>query len=328
MNLLELTDRGLYCPQGQFYIDPWKSVEKAVITHAHSDHAKAGHRSYLCHHLTKPLLQTRLGMHDYESIDWNETVYINGVKISLYPAGHVIGSSQVRVEYKGEVWVVSGDYKTIDDQISGVFAPVKCHTFITESTFGLPVYQWKSQKEQYREVQEWIVKNQSTGINSVLFAYSLGKAQRMVQAAAEVSDNIYVHGSAWAIHQAIISSGIELPAVKKADLHTPKSALQNAVIIAPVSTIDSPWLKKFGNCKTAVCSGWMQIRGQARRHPADIGFAISDHADWKGLISAVKDTGASKVLVTHGFSAIFSRYLNDMGITANVLETHYGNEEN
>jgi putative mRNA 3-end processing factor len=326
MALLELTDRGIYCSEGDFYIDPWRPVHKAIITHAHSDHAKAGHSAYLCHHLTKPLLQVRLGNYHYESIAWNEPVFINGVKISLHPAGHVIGSSQIRVEYKGEVWVVSGDYKTYDDGLSGAFEPLQCHTFITESTFGLPVYQWKTQQEQYNEVQQWIQKNQSDGFNSVLFAYSLGKAQRMTMAAAALSNNIFVHGSVWSIHQALIHEGIDLPKVQKLDAATPKSSLTNAIIIAPASTLGSPWLKKFGAYKTAVCSGWMQIKGQAKRNPADAGFAISDHADWNGLISTVKATGAEKILVTHGYTAVFSRYLNEIGLDAGVLETTYGDE--
>ena len=326
MALLELTHKGIYCAVGDFYIDPWRAVNKAIITHAHSDHAKAGHHSYLCHHLTKPLLQVRLGNHRYESVDWNEPVHINGIKISLHPAGHVIGSSQIRVEYNGEVWVVSGDYKTYNDGLSGVFEPISCHTFITESTFGLPVYQWKSNEEQYQEVQQWVLKNQNQGFNSVLFAYSLGKAQRMAQAASEISPNIFVHGSVWSIHQALSEVGFDLPKVNKLTADTPKSNLKNAVIIAPASTMGSPWLNKFGPYRTAMCSGWMQIRGQMKRHVADTGFAISDHADWNGLIEAVKSTGAHNVLVTHGHTAIFSRYLNEMGINAGILETNYGED--
>lgn len=327
MALLELTDKGIFCAKGDFYIDPWRPVHKAIITHAHSDHAKAGHSSYLCHHLTRPLLQVRLGNYHYEGIAWNEPIFMNGVKVSLHPAGHVIGSSQIRVEYKGEIWVVSGDYKTYDDGLSGAFEPLQCHTFITESTFGLPVYQWKTQQEQYSEVQQWIQRNQSDGYNSVLLAYSLGKAQRMVQAASGVSNNIFVHGSVWGIHQAVINAGIDLPNVQKPNADTPKSSLTNAVIIAPASTLGSPWLKKFGTYKTAVCSGWMQIKGQAKRNPADTGFAISDHADWNGLINTVKATGAEKILVTHGYTDIFSRYLNEIGIEAAILKTDYGKDD-
>jgi putative mRNA 3-end processing factor len=320
MALLQLTNNGLFCNQGQFYIDPWKPVEKAIITHAHSDHAKAGHQSYLCHPVTKLLLQVRLGNYSYQTMEWNESIYINGVHISLHPAGHVAGSSQVRIEYMGEVWVVSGDYKTIDDGISGMFEPIKCHTFITESTFGLPVYQWKSQIENYKEVQSWILNNQAIEHQSVLFAYSLGKAQRMAMAAASISDEIYVHGAVWNIHQTLQAAGFPLPQVKKIEIENRKSISSKATIIAPASAVETPWMKKFGAYKTACCSGWMHIRGQAKRNPADYGFAISDHADWNGLLSAIESTCAEKVIATHGFSDVLSRYLIEQGIEACVLE--------
>lgn len=326
MPLLQLTDKGLYCAQGDFYVDPWRSVHKAVITHAHSDHAKAGHQAYLCHHLTKPLLKARLGNYSYESVSWNEPVYINGVKVSLHPAGHVIGSSQIRIEKNGEVWVVSGDYKTYDDGLSGLFEPVRCDTFITESTFGLPVYQWQTLHEQYHEVQQWVQRNQSDNVQSVLFAYSLGKAQRMIQAVADITPNIFVHGSVWTIDQALREVGIQLPPVKRISKETYKNDLKNAVIIAPLSTMDSPWMKQFSPYKTAVCSGWMHIRGQARRNQADTGFAISDHADWNGLMSAIDATKAERVLVTHGYSSVLSKYLNEKGIEADILQTNYGDE--
>lgn len=325
--LLQLTDKGLYCAQGDFYVDPWRAVNKAIITHAHSDHAKAGHQAYLCHHLTKPLLKARLGNYAYESIEWNEPVYIHGVKVSLHPAGHVIGSSQIRIEYKDEVWVVSGDYKTYDDGLSGVFEPVLCHTFITESTFGLPVYQWKTIQDQYNEVQHWVNENASQNINSVLFAYSLGKAQRMIQAVADITPNIFVHGSVWNIDQALRDAGVRLPVVQKITRETNKNDLKTSVIIAPLSTMDSPWLKQFSPYKTAVCSGWMHIRGQARRNQADAGFAISDHADWNGLLSAIEATKAENVLVTHGYSSVLSKYLHEKGIRSDVLETKFGEED-
>ena len=264
-------------------------------------------------------MQARLGSYSYESVEWNEAKYINGVKVSLHPAGHVIGSSQIRIEYKGEIACVSGDYKTTDDGLSGLFEPVICHTFITESTFALPVYQWEAQENQYRKVQNWILQNQAEGFNSVLLAYSLGKAQRMASAVAPISDNIYVHGSVAIIHDALQNAGVMLPNVKKAGQQTEKEQLKNAIIIAPASTLGTPWLKKFEPYKTAVCSGWMQIRGQAKRNPADAGFAISDHADWNGLLSAVKATQAQKVLVTHGFTSVFSRYLNEIGIESEEL---------
>lgn len=327
MALIDFTDKGLYCAAGDFYIDPWRPVDRAVITHAHSDHARAGSKHYLCHHLSLPILQLRLGQHAYQSVDWNESVWINGVRISLHPSGHIIGSAQIRVEHKGEVWVVSGDYKTENDGISGAFEPVPCHTFITESTFGLPVYRWQSQEVIFEQMRAWIGNNQQQDRASMLIAYSLGKAQRILQAIAPISDKIYVHGAIWNTHQVLLNNGIQLPVVQRITNETNKADLKGAVIIAPPGAEDSPWTKRLPSFRTATCSGWMQVRGQARRSSSDMGFALSDHADWNGLLSAVRATGASKVFVTHGFQSVFSRYLNEIGIEAAEVITQYGEEE-
>ncbi|HEU4633985.1 MAG TPA: ligase-associated DNA damage response exonuclease, partial [Flavisolibacter sp.] len=261
MPLIEFSDKGLYCRAGDFYIDPWRPVERAVITHAHSDHARWGSHFYLCHHDTQPLLQQRLGNNHYQSTGWNEPIYFNGVRLTLFPAGHIIGSSQVRVEYNGEIWVVSGDYKLENDGLSGQFEPVKCHNFITESTFGLPVYNWKPQQEIYTGIQNWIRKNQASGKTSVLIAYSLGKAQRLLLPVSEVTDKIFVHGAVYNIHMALANAGWKLPTVQKVSSDTPREDLKNAVVIAPSSAEGSPWLRKFAPYEIGICSGWMQVRG-------------------------------------------------------------------
>jgi putative mRNA 3-end processing factor len=328
MNLISFTDKGLYCPVGDFYIDPWKPVNKAVITHAHSDHAYFGHQYYLSHHYTKPLLELRLGNNNYQSLEWGETITMNGVSVSLFPAGHIIGSSQVRLEYEGEVWVVSGDYKTEDDGLSGQFEPVKCNTFITESTFGLPIYKWKPQQEIFETMIKWISSNKENGKASVLLAYSLGKAQRVLQHIKETTQTIFVHGAIWNTHQALVEAGWKLPQVERITPETPKEILKGAVIIAPPSADASPWMKKFSPYSVGVCSGWMQVRGTIRRRNVDAGFALSDHADWDGLLRSVKATGAERVFVTHGFQAAFSRYLNEQKISlAAEVKTQYGNED-
>lgn len=327
MNLIEFTDKGLFCRHGNFYIDPWKPVERAVITHAHSDHARVGSNFYLCHTLTKPLLQLRLGDNNYQSVEWNESVFMNGVKISLHPAGHIIGSSQIRVEYNGEVWVVSGDYKTENDGLSGSFEPVKCDTFITESTFGLPIYNWKPQQEIFSDIQNWIIKNKEVGKTSVLIAYSLGKAQRILSCIADITSNIFVHGAVWNVHQALINAGVQLPEVKRVMPDMPKETFKQSVIIAPQSAEGSSWMKRFVPYEVGICSGWMMVRGNVRRSNADKGFALSDHADWNGLLTAVKATGATKVYATHGFQSAFSRYLNENGIEAAEVKTEFGDEE-
>jgi putative mRNA 3-end processing factor len=327
MALIEFTDRGLLCVPGNFYIDPWKPVDRAIITHAHSDHARFGSKSYLCHHFTAPILKLRLGDVNVESVEWNEEVHINGVKISLHPAGHIIGSSQIRIEYNGEVWVVSGDYKTEDDGISGAFEPVKCHTFITESTFALPIYDWKPQPVIYESIRAWINDTQLKGKVPVLIGYSLGKAQRIVDCIKDITDDIYVHGAVWNIHQVLLEAGFDLPKVKRVIPELSKDTYRNAVIIAPGSADGTPWIKKFSPHSTGTCSGWMQVRGNVRRRNTDAGFALSDHADWKGLLSAIDATGAERVYATHGFQAALSRYLNEKGIEAAEVKTEYGGEE-
>ena len=327
-NLISFTDKGLYCEAGNFYIDPWKQVEKAIITHGHGDHAYYGHKSYLCHTFTKPILQLRLGDNNYETIGWNEPTKINDVKVSLHPAGHIIGSSQVRVEYNGEVWVVSGDFKVEDDGLSGKFEPVKCNTFITESTFGLPIYKWRPQQLIYEDIITWINKNKENGKTSILLAYSLGKAQRVLQAIKETTQTIYAHGAIFNMQQTLIDAGWNITPVVRVTPETPREHLKGSVVIAPPSADGSSWMKKFQPHAVGVCSGWMQVRGNARRRNVDAGFALSDHADWPALIQTVKDTSAERVFVTHGFQSAFSRYLNEENIAlAAEVKTQYGNED-
>jgi putative mRNA 3-end processing factor len=325
--LLEFTDKGIFCPQGKFYIDPWKPVDHAVISHAHSDHARWGSKHYLCHTHTLPLLKLRLGENSYQSAAWNQPVLINGVSVSLHPAGHIIGSSQVRVEYNGEVWVFSGDYKLNDDGISGVFEPVRCHTFITESTFGLPVYNWKPQETVYEEIRNWINHNKENGSSSVLLAYSLGKAQRVLQAIRETADRVFVHGAIWNTHETLVQVGFDLGDVIRVQPDTPKEHLKGAVVIAPPSADGSTWLRRFTPYAVGICSGWMQVRGNARRRNADAGFVLSDHADWNELLTAVKLTGAENIFVTHGFQSVLSRYLCETGLRAAEVKTAYGETE-
>lgn len=327
MPLIEFTDKGFYCPIGDFYIDPWKPVGKAIITHAHSDHARPGSASYLSHHYTKPLLEARLGPHHFESTGWNDPIHINGARISLHPAGHIIGSAQVRIEHQGEVWVISGDYKLENDGLSGAFEPVPCQHFVTESTFGLPIYKWKPQQEIYDDIESWIRSCHESGKTAVLIAYSLGKAQRVLTPAAACTDSILMHGAVYNMHQTLVNAGWKLPKAEYVSFETPKSKLKNAVVIAPPGAVGSSWLKKFNPYEIGICSGWMQIRGNTRRKNADAGFALSDHADWEGLLQACRATGANTIYATHGFQSAFSRYLNEVGIEAKEVHTEYGNDE-
>ena len=327
MPLIEFTDKGFYCREGDFYIDPWKPVNKALITHAHSDHARWGSNLYLCHKDTKPLLQHRLGTNQIQSLEWNQSIYINGVRVTFYPAGHIIGSSQIKVESNGEIWVLSGDYKLENDGYSGQFEPVKCHNFITESTFGLPIYNWKPQGDIYSGIKSWITKNQSEGKTSVLIAYSLGKAQRLLKPISEATDKIFVHGAVFNIHMTLVNAGWKLPFVQRVNPDDPKDLFKGAVVIAPSSAEGSPWLKRFLPYEIGICSGWMQVRGNVRRKNADAGFALSDHADWQGLLSACKATEAECIYSTHGFQSAFTRYLNEQGINAREVKTEFGDDE-
>ncbi|MBC7567494.1 MAG: ligase-associated DNA damage response exonuclease [Pedobacter sp.] len=327
MSLLRFTNKGIYCKKGDFYIDPWQAVDLAVTTHGHADHVKWGNKAYLCHDLTKPILHQRLGIDlKIETLPYNKQIDINGVKLSLFPAGHVIGSSQIRLEYKGEICVVSGDYKVEYDGISTAFEPVKCHTFVSESTFGLPIYKWQPQDLIFSQIKSWISNNHDQNKTSVLVAYSLGKAQRLLKG-LEGYSSIYVHNSIANLNEAFIRAGVDLPETIRITADTKKDDLQRGIVIVPPALAEGRWIKNLINGSTGVCSGWMQVRASRRWRSADAGFALSDHADWPGLLSAIKATQAEKVFVTHGFTATFSKYLNEIGIDSEEVKTQYGNEE-
>jgi putative mRNA 3-end processing factor len=325
--LLKFTSKGIYCPQGKFYIDPWRPVERAIITHGHADHARPGMQWYLCHHYTKPILFSRISPSiTCESMDYGEQRMINGVKVSFHPAGHIIGSAQIRMEYKGYVAVVSGDYKLQNDGISTPFEPVKCHAFVTESTFGLPIYQWLPVAEQEAQLQQWVLHNQQQQKTSVLIGYSLGKAQRIMKS-LEGLGPLHVHYSIAKLNQAMEQAGVVLPAYTQADLREDMKVLDGGIVILPPAFIDHPSLKKIPNMVYGICSGWMQVRGARRWRSADAGFAISDHADWPDLLTAIKATEAQTIYVTHGQTAVFSKYLNEQGWTASEVQTSFGEED-
>lgn len=324
--MISFTNKGIYCKQGDFYIDPWQPVNLAVTTHGHADHVKFGNRAYLCHELTKPILQQRLGDLTIETLPYHKAIDINGVKLSLVPAGHVIGSAQIRLEYKGEICVVSGDYKVEYDGISTAFEPVKCHTFVSESTFGLPIYKWEPQQQIFNEIKDWISDNHDKNKTTVLVAYSLGKAQRLIKS-LEGYARIYVHNSIANLNEAFLKAGVALPDTTRITAETGKDDLQKGIVIVPPALAEGRWIKNLTHAATGLCSGWMKVRAGRRWRSADAGFALSDHADWPGLLSAIKATEAEKVFITHGYTATFSKYLNEIGIVAEEVKTQYGNEE-
>ena len=328
LKFIKFTKKGIYCIPGKFYLDPWYPVDYAIISHGHADHSRWGNKHYLCHQDSKNILLHRLGKDiSIETLNFNQTKTINGVKVSFFPAGHIIGSVQIKLEYKGKVVVFSGDYKTNPDFITTPFEPVKCHEFITESTFGLPIYSWKTEAELQSQLQQWIVNNQRQNKTSVFFGYSLGKAQRIMSLVDGI-DEVYVHSAINNLNQAISKSGIVLPKSKLITSDFNKKDIQNKIVILPPALLGSKLLKKIPNAATAICSGWMQIRGNRRWKGVDAGFAVSDHADWNGLLSAVKATEAEKVYVTHGSQAVFSKYLNEIGIESQEVVTEYGTEDN
>jgi len=328
LKFIKFTKKGIYCVPGKFYLDPWYPVDYAVISHGHADHSRWGNKHYLCHQDSKNILLHRLGKDiSIETLNFNQIKTINGVKVSFFPAGHIIGSVQIKLEYKGKIVVFSGDYKTNPDFITTPFEPVKCHEFITESTFGLPIYNWRTEAELQNQLQQWVVNNQKQNKTSVFFGYSLGKAQR-IMSLIEGIDEVFVHSAINNLNQAISKSGIVLPKSKLITSDFNKKDIQNKIVILPPALLGSKLLKKIPNAATAICSGWMQIRGNRRWKGVDAGFAVSDHADWNGLLSAVKATEAEKVYVTHGSQAVFSKYLNEIGIESQEVVTEYGTEDN
>lgn len=327
MGLISFTNRGIYCQQGDFYIDPWLPVDYAVTTHGHADHVRWGNKYYLCHHLTKAIIKCRISEDlIVESLGYGETITRNGVQISFHPAGHVIGSAQVRLAYKGEVCVLSGDYKTEYDGISTAFEPVKCHTFVSESTFGLPIYNWLPQETIFQDINQWADQNREEHKTTVLIAYSLGKAQRLMQNLAG-NRPIYVHRSIARLNAAIQQAGVSLPSYTEISAETGKDELQAGILIVPPAMRDTKWIKSLHTAAVGVCSGWMQVRSHRRWQSADAGFALSDHADWNGLIDAIRATEAEKIYVTHGFTSVFARYLTEQGLDAEAVSTQFGVED-
>ena len=326
--LLSYTESGIYCEQGDFFIDPWKPVAKAIITHAHSDHARPGNQWYLAQRLNKEILKHRLGADiNLELMDYGDHRLINGVKVSFHPAGHIWGSSQVRVEYKGEVWVVSGDYKLGNDGFSGEFEPVPCHTFITETTFGLPVFKWKPQTEVIGQINNWWQQNANDGKTSILCAYALGKAQRLLANVDHSIGEIYVQGAVANVNEALERDGAKLPKYTYASPDVDKSLYKGSLLITPSSSIGTSWMRKFQPYEVATVSGWMQIRGIKRRRNSGHGFVMSDHADWDELNQAIAATRAERVYVTHGYTDVFQRWLEQQGIKAGIVETTFEAEE-
>lgn len=325
-DVLTFTDYGIYCPAGDFYIDPWRPVDRALITHGHADHARPGMGRYLCTDAAAPVIRYRLGAVVLETIAYGAVRQIGGAEVSFHPAGHVPGSAQIRVAVGGEVWVVSGDYKTVADGLSEPFEPVRCHAFITECTFGMPVFTWTEPDVLADQINGWWAANAAAGRPSVLGAYALGKAQRLLRTVDAGIGPIVTHGAIEATNDVLRAQGIDLPDTTLVTPAFQRKDFPGALVLATPSAMNSTWMRHFPQASTAFASGWMAVRGTRRRRAADRGFVVSDHADWAGLNAAIAATEASRIFVTHGYTSVFQRWLAAQGYDAHVVSTEYAGD--
>jgi putative mRNA 3-end processing factor len=322
------TAAGLYCEAGGFHVDPWLPVERAVITHAHSDHARPGSAAYLCAAPARTVLQRRLPDAAIETLAYGESRTLGGVRISFHPAGHILGSAQIRVEHRGEVWVVSGDYKRQPDPTCAPFEPVRCDTFVTEATFGLPIYTWDPPGTVIDDILDWWRGNRTEGRPSVLFCYVLGKAQRILaEIGARADGPIHLHGAMCAMTEAYRDAGVTMAAAERVTEGMRGKALARSLVLAPLSARGTSWMRRLPHASDAFASGLMRVRGVRRQRAFDRGFALSDHADWGALLDTIAATGATRVLVTHGWSEALARYLHEArGLDTAVIRTAYEGE--
>jgi putative mRNA 3-end processing factor len=324
--LLTLTEYGFYCPVGDFYVDPWRPVPRALVTHAHGDHCTWGCQSYLVAEAGETVFRVRLGdKASIQTLPYGEPTTVNGVKVSFHPAGHILGSAQIRLEYQGEILVASGDYKAQPDMTCAAFEVVPCHHFITEATFGLPIYHWQPSEDVFAQINQWWAANAENGKASILYCYALGKAQRVISGLDPSIGAILTHGAVERLNNAYRQAGVKLPPTQYAKA-ADKDLFRRALVIAPVSARGTTWVRRFGAHASGFASGWMRIRGTRRQKAVDRGFILSDHADWDGLQTTIKATGAERVGVTHGYVPVLARWLNEQGIDAYSIDTRYTGE--
>ncbi|MFN3192987.1 MAG: ligase-associated DNA damage response exonuclease [Aureliella sp.] len=319
--LLENSPKGLYCPAGDFFVDPIAPVERAVITHAHADHARAGSKNYLASCESEHLLRYRLGEGaEFDFLPYGEPIIHGGVQISLHPAGHILGSSQVRLEYKGQVAVVTGDYKLGSDATCRSWEPIRCDLLVTESTFGLPVFRWPSQESVFLQINEWWRSAAEAGRCCLLYAYAVGKSQRLLAGLDPGIGDVYTHGAVEKGTEAYRRSGVVLPTTKYVGDFVDKKDWAGSLVLAVPSAHGTTWTRKYGRSTSAMASGWMAVRGSRRRRSVDRGFVLSDHVDWPTLLDAVSACEPSEIWVTHGSAAVVARYLGEKGYRSEVLE--------
>jgi putative mRNA 3-end processing factor len=327
-DLVVSTPGGLFCPAGGFHVDPWGPAERAVLTHVHADHARPGSRAYLCTEASAPFVRRRMGDGPaVQGVAYGERVRLGDAVVSFHPAGHVLGSAQIRVEAAGRVWVISGDYKRAPDPTCPAFEPVRADVFVTEATFALPIYRWPEPDVVAAEVMAWWERNRQAGVASLLFCYAMGKAQRLLAELGRLTDRpVLVHGAVAEMSDLYRQQGVSmLPTTRVAEMPARRS-YAGELVLAPLSAGGTPWVRRFGERETALASGWMRVRGTRRRKGYDRGFVLSDHADWPALLRTIEETGAERVLVTHGYTEELARYLREGGRDAGVIATHFEGE--
>ena len=329
--MIEVREAGLYCPRGRFHIDPWKPVPHALITHGHGDHARPGNERVVAAKPGLKILEKRLPEARLRGVDYREELTFRGVKVSFHPAGHVLGSAQIRLEHEGEVWVVTGDYKRALDPTCAPFEPVQCDVLITEATFALPIYRWRDPREVARDIAQWWRDNAQADRASLLYAYILGKSQRILAELARIDDLpervVYTHGATEKMVAIYRDAGVTMLDTKLVADEPKGTKWKGRLVLAPPSVRRSPWVRKFGKHETAFASGWMQVRGTRRGRGLSRGFVLSDHADWPALLRTIEESGARRVLCTHGFADPLARHLRERGVDAVALETQFDGED-
>jgi putative mRNA 3-end processing factor len=320
--LLQTTDRGLYCLAGDFYVDPRRPVDRAVVTHAHADHARWGCRRYLAASPSEHLLRMRMSEDaEFQFLPYGQSVVIGGVDVSFHPAGHMLGSAQVRLQHRGQVAVVTGDYKLGDDPTCESWQPIQCHLLVTESTFGLPVYRWQPDQTTKDAINDWWRESRDDGKCCLLYGYAVGKSQRLLASLDPSIGPIYTHGAVEKGTEAYRKTGVTLPETTYVGSIQRKHDWRGAMVVAVPSAHGTPWMRKFGSVSTAMASGWMAIRGARRRRSVDRGFVISDHVDWPSLLRTIEASDPETVWVTHGYCAAVARYLQENGRDARVIDS-------
>lgn len=325
-DLVVTTPAGLHCLAGAFHVDPWGPADLAVVSHAHADHARPGARQYLCAMPGAALLRQRLGPDAaIRGVAYGEPLTLGDTVVSLHPAGHVLGSAQVRIEHAGRVWVVSGDYKRAPDPTCEPFEVVPCDVFVTEATFALPIYRWDDPAAVAAQIHAWWRSNPERP--SVLFAYALGKAQRILAELGFLTDRpLLTHGAVETFVRLYREAGVEMLPTEPLAEAPKRRDLAGALLLAPPSARATPWMRRFASAEVALASGWMRVRGPRRRQSLDRGFALSDHADWPALLRTIEETGARRVLVSHGYTEELARYLREQGRDAEAIATCFEGE--